>query len=224
MIYTQMYTYYFRICTYSSDIHTYVYMRKCIYVYIYIYIHIYIYICIERVKWYIGFKTLTHTHMHTSEINQRVSGVRADIEAAPLTQLTSDWACCSVLQCVVVYCSILLGCIRKLQQPGTAYTPASLIKRIPHLIRHIPGDSADAHELLIALINEVSYRIFGDSSVTIAQWWRARHSWKQPRTLSNKDGRRARPWMTSGNSFNPGPQIPIETNPCRRECYKLSST
>jgi ubiquitin C-terminal hydrolase len=50
----------------------------------------------------------------------------------------------------------LLGCIRKLQQPGTAYTPASLIKRIPHLIRHIPGDSADAHELLIALINEVS--------------------------------------------------------------------
>ena len=50
----------------------------------------------------------------------------------------------------------LLRCIRKLQQPGTAYTPASLIKRIPHLIRHTSGDSADAHELLIALINDVS--------------------------------------------------------------------
>ena len=30
----------------------------------------------------------------------------------------------------------LLLCIRKLQQPGTAHTPASLIKRIPHLIRY----------------------------------------------------------------------------------------
>ena len=50
----------------------------------------------------------------------------------------------------------LLGCLRKLQQPGTAYTPASLVKCIPHLIRHIPGDPGDAHELLIALINEVS--------------------------------------------------------------------
>jgi ubiquitin C-terminal hydrolase len=50
----------------------------------------------------------------------------------------------------------LLLCIRKLQQPGTAHTPASLIKRIPHLIRYKTGDSADAHELLIALINDVS--------------------------------------------------------------------
>jgi len=50
----------------------------------------------------------------------------------------------------------LLLCIRELQQPGTAYTPASLIQRIPHLIRYQKGDSADAHELLIALINDVS--------------------------------------------------------------------
>ena len=50
----------------------------------------------------------------------------------------------------------LLGCLRKLRLPGTAYTPAALVKRIPHLIRHIPGDPGDAHELLIALINEVN--------------------------------------------------------------------
>jgi len=50
----------------------------------------------------------------------------------------------------------LLGCLRKLRLSGTAYNPAALIKSIPHLIRHIPGDPGDAHELLIALINEVN--------------------------------------------------------------------
>jgi len=67
----------------------------------------------------------------------------------------------------------LLRCIRKLQQPGTAYTPASLIKRIPHLIRHTSGDTADAHELLVALINDVREplaQIFqGQMSSTISQ-------------------------------------------------------
>jgi len=38
---------------------------------------------------------------------------------------------------------------------GTAYTPAPLIQQIPHLIRHRKGDPADAHELLIALINDI---------------------------------------------------------------------
>jgi ubiquitin carboxyl-terminal hydrolase 36/42 len=50
----------------------------------------------------------------------------------------------------------LLVCIRELQQSGTAYTPAPLIQRIPHLIRYKKGDPADAHELLIALINDIS--------------------------------------------------------------------
>jgi len=50
----------------------------------------------------------------------------------------------------------LLTCIRELQKPGTAYTPAPLIQQIPHLIRYRKGDPADAHELLIALINDVS--------------------------------------------------------------------
>ena len=27
-----------------------------------------------------------------------------------------------------------------------------------------------------------------------------------------------------GKFFNPGPRNPTEINPCRRECYKLSST
>ena len=53
----------------------------------------------------------------------------------------------------------LLGCLRKLRLPGIAYNPAALIKRIPHLIRHIPGDPGDAHELLIALINEMMMMI-----------------------------------------------------------------
>ena len=44
----------------------------------------------------------------------------------------------------------LLTCIRELQKPGTAYTPAPLIQQIPHLIRYRIGDPADAHELLIA--------------------------------------------------------------------------
>jgi len=50
----------------------------------------------------------------------------------------------------------LLTCIRELQQPGTAYTPAPLIQQIPHLNRYSKGDPADAHELLIALINDIS--------------------------------------------------------------------
>ena len=47
-------------------------------------------------------------------------------------------------------------CIRELQQPGTAYVPAPLIQQIPHLIQYRKGDPADAHELLIALINDIS--------------------------------------------------------------------
>jgi len=50
----------------------------------------------------------------------------------------------------------LLACIREVQKSGTAYTPAPLIQRIPHLIRYRKGDPADAHELLIALINDIS--------------------------------------------------------------------
>jgi len=50
----------------------------------------------------------------------------------------------------------LLTCIRELQKPGPAYTPAPLIQHIPHLIRYRKGDPADAHELLIALINDIS--------------------------------------------------------------------
>ena len=50
----------------------------------------------------------------------------------------------------------VLACIRELQQPGTAYTPAPLIQQILHLIRYRKGDPADAHELLIALINDIS--------------------------------------------------------------------
>jgi len=50
----------------------------------------------------------------------------------------------------------LLTCIREIQKPGPAYTPAPLIQQIPHLIRYRKGDPADAHELLIALINDIS--------------------------------------------------------------------
>jgi len=50
----------------------------------------------------------------------------------------------------------LMTCIRELQQPGTAYTQAPLIQQIPHLICYRKGDPADAHELLIALINDIS--------------------------------------------------------------------
>jgi len=50
----------------------------------------------------------------------------------------------------------LMTCIRELQKPGTAYTPAPLIQQIPHLIRYRKGNPADAHELLIALINDIS--------------------------------------------------------------------
>ena len=50
----------------------------------------------------------------------------------------------------------LLNCVRELQLPGTAYIPTPLIQQIPHLIRHKKGDQADAHELLIAVINDLS--------------------------------------------------------------------
>jgi len=55
----------------------------------------------------------------------------------------------------------LLICVRELQEPGTAYTgtPAPLIQQIPHLIRYKKGEPADAHELLIAMINDVSESI-----------------------------------------------------------------
>jgi len=50
----------------------------------------------------------------------------------------------------------LVVCVRELQGPGTAYTPAPLIQQIPNLIRYKKGEPADAHELLIALINDIS--------------------------------------------------------------------
>jgi len=50
----------------------------------------------------------------------------------------------------------LWDCVKELQEPGTAYMPTPLIQRIPDLIRHKAGDPADAHKLLIALINDVS--------------------------------------------------------------------
>ena len=53
-----------------------------------------------------------------------------------------------------------MHCIRELQQPGTAYVPTSLIQQIPHLICYTKGEPADAHELLIAMINIISTPIF----------------------------------------------------------------
>jgi len=50
----------------------------------------------------------------------------------------------------------LLVCVKEFQGPGTAYTPAPLIQQIPNPIRYKEGDPADAHELLIALINDIS--------------------------------------------------------------------
>jgi len=50
----------------------------------------------------------------------------------------------------------LLVCVRELQGTGTVYTPAPLIQQIPNLIRYNNGEPADAHELLIALINDIS--------------------------------------------------------------------
>ena len=47
-------------------------------------------------------------------------------------------------------------CIRELQQPGTAYVPTPLIQMISHLICYKEGEQADAHELLIAMINDIS--------------------------------------------------------------------
>ena len=39
---------------------------------------------------------------------------------------------------------------------GSAYTPAPLIQQIPNLIRYNKGEPADAHELLIVLIIDIS--------------------------------------------------------------------
>jgi len=50
----------------------------------------------------------------------------------------------------------LVTCIRELKQPGTTYTLAPLIQQIPHLLCYRKGDPADVHELLIALINDIS--------------------------------------------------------------------
>jgi len=50
----------------------------------------------------------------------------------------------------------LLVCVRELQEPRTAYTPAPLIQQIPNLIRYKKGEPADAHKLLIAMINDIS--------------------------------------------------------------------
>jgi len=50
----------------------------------------------------------------------------------------------------------LMTCIRELQKKRTTYAPAPLIQQIPHLICYRKGDPADAHELLIALINDIS--------------------------------------------------------------------
>jgi len=50
----------------------------------------------------------------------------------------------------------LLVCVRELQGTGTAYTTAPLIQQIPNLIRYNKGEPANAHELLIALINDIS--------------------------------------------------------------------
>jgi len=50
----------------------------------------------------------------------------------------------------------LLLCIRELPKTETAYTPSPLIQHIPSLIRYKKGEPADAHEFLIAFINDVS--------------------------------------------------------------------
>jgi len=49
----------------------------------------------------------------------------------------------------------LVLCIRELQKTETAYTPFPLIQHIPSLIRYKKGEPADAHDFLIALINDV---------------------------------------------------------------------
>ena len=46
--------------------------------------------------------------------------------------------------------------VKELQRPGTAHMPTPLIQQISGLVRHKAENLADAHELLIALINDVS--------------------------------------------------------------------
>jgi len=60
-----------------------------------------------------------------------------------------------------------MTCIRELQQPGTPYTPVPLIQQIPRLIFYREGDPGDTHELLIALINDISEPIYRYSK---AKW------------------------------------------------------
>ena len=50
----------------------------------------------------------------------------------------------------------LLVCVRELQGPGKANTAAPNIQKIPNLIRYKKGEPADAYELLIAMINDIS--------------------------------------------------------------------
>ena len=50
----------------------------------------------------------------------------------------------------------LLPCARELQKTEPAYTPSSLIQHISSLIHYKKGEPADAHEFLIAIINDVS--------------------------------------------------------------------
>jgi len=50
----------------------------------------------------------------------------------------------------------LLLCIREFQETEPAYTPSPLIQHIPSLIHYKNGEPADAHEFLIAIINDVS--------------------------------------------------------------------
>jgi len=53
----------------------------------------------------------------------------------------------------------LLLCVRKLQKTEPAYTPFPLIQNISSLIHYKKGEPADAHEFLIAVINDSSESI-----------------------------------------------------------------
>ena len=53
----------------------------------------------------------------------------------------------------------LLFCVRELQKIEPAYTPYPLIQHISSLILYEKGEPADAHEFLIAVINDMSESI-----------------------------------------------------------------
>jgi len=78
-----------------------------------------------------------------------------------------------------------MTCIRELQQPGTAYAPAHLIQQIPHLICYRKGDPADAHELLIALINDISEPILQIFQGQMASTVQCTHCNKTTTTTDN---------------------------------------